>query len=402
MPAVDRWFAKDGTFFSRAYTTTPVCCPARASIMTGRYAHNTGVRRNPEALLLDQDSTIQRYLDDSGYQTAVVGKFLNTWPTTQDPPNFDRWAVFESGYQDVLGNVDGDIRPLPGYSTRFVTDHSMELLQDFEAVDDDPWFLYLAPYAPHEPFTTEPEYSAADFGLWPGNRAVRERNRKDKPSYVRKSHVRLPRGRQLRTMQLRTLLSVDDLVDEVFEALRDLGELEQTMAVFLSDNGFMWGEHGLKGKNVPYAPSVRVPMYLRWPGRAPDGQTDGSLVANIDLAPTIMEAAGIQPDPQYPVDGRSLLGGDRGRLLLEMFGGPGPWASMITTSLQYVEYYRDDGVRVRFRELYRLGRDPSQLENVLADGDRRNDPPKHRLRFLRAQLRADRACAGTAGFSPCP
>jgi arylsulfatase A-like enzyme len=168
------------------------------------------------------------------------------------------------------------------------------------------------------------------------------------------------------------------------------------LAFFLSDNGFMWAEHGLFSKRYPYLPSIEIPLMMRWPGRVEAGSVDRNLVATIDIAATIMEAAGITPDPEYPVDGRSLLGEPRrNRLLLEFEREKGiwTWASTITHDYQYTEYY-DDG-SIRAREYYGLRRDPWQLRNLYGDQHRRNDPP---TAGLRRRLAEDRNCSG----SGCP
>ena len=120
MPKTRALFEDQGTNFPNYVVTTPLCCPSRSSIFSGRYAHNTGVQTNTDAAdvqAFDQQATIQAYLHEAGYQTGIAGKFFNTWPVGQDPPNFDRWAIFGGGYVDPVFNVDGTVRIHPGYST---------------------------------------------------------------------------------------------------------------------------------------------------------------------------------------------------------------------------------------------------------------------------------------------
>jgi arylsulfatase A-like enzyme len=190
--------------------------------------------------------------------------------------------------------------------------------------------------------------------------------------------------------------------------MRSLGEANDTLAFFLSDNGIMWAEHGMKSKTTPYTPAIKVPLFVRWPGRVPQNVPDPRIAATIDIVPTILEAAGISPDPEYPLDGRSLLDGTtRDRLLLELTGGNNQidaptWASTLTTGYQYIEYYDDLSGAVTFREYYDLVNDPYQLENLLADPDPENDPPIDEQSALGLRLARDRRCEGTEGLEPCP
>ncbi|HEX2031836.1 MAG TPA: sulfatase [Actinomycetota bacterium] len=402
MPQTRRWFAKDGTRFARAFATTPVCCPSRASIFTGRYAHNHGVKRNPQAEELDQFTTIQSYLKEAGYRTAISGKYLNKWDLSSPPPFFDRWAITASGgYYNAEFNVDGVRQTVPEYSTTFIRDYAVDRIEEFELLDPQPWFLYVATWAPHGPnHLAEPRYEDAPVSLWKGNPAVRERDLSDKPPYVRSGTTTLAEGRKVRRGQFRTLMSVDDLVDELFETLSDAGELDDTLAFFVSDNGFMWGEHGLRGKVVPYRQSVSIPMLMRWPGEVPAGVVDRRLVGNIDIAPTIVDAVDLVLDPE-PMDGRSLLGTHaRKRILLEAWGGPAikRWRSLRTDNYAYTEYYPLKGQGVVFREYYR-NEDRWELTNLFGDGKPANDPGR---KLLHRRLKDARSCAGTEGPNACP
>jgi arylsulfatase A-like enzyme len=196
-------------------------------------------------------------------------------------------------------------------------------------------------------------------------------------------------------------MSVDDLVGDLFDRLEALGEDERTMAVFMSDNGVLWAEHGLYGtKRFPYLPSVEVPLFLRWPGHVAGGIVDDRIVANIDIAPTVFDAVGLAPPTDPEMDGASLLGaGRRDRLLLEYFRSPDEpavptWAGTITDRYEYVEWYAEDG-SITFREYYDLVADPWQLRNLLGDRRTGNDPD---VGPLHARLSADRGCAGAT----CP
>jgi arylsulfatase A-like enzyme len=378
MARTQQWFGQEGTTFSNAYATTPLCCPSRASIFAGRMAHNTGVRTNGDQALLDHNSTIQRYLRQVDYRTALAGKFLNLWPVEQNPPHFDRWALLrpeDSGYFNSRFNVDGTTQIVPDYSTDFIRDYALDLIDDWESNDARPWFMFLSPYAPHDPADPATRHNGMIFPQWLGNPGVFELDKGDKPPYVKNAHHTFEEAAADRDRQLKTLLAVDEMIDAVFTELQQRGE-QNTLAFFLSDNGFFWAEHGLRGKNAPYTESIRIPLLMRWPGRVVAGATDGRPVANIDLVATIMDALAMSPDAQFPLDGRSLLKQDA-RLKMYAESWPprsrGPWASVRAARYQYIEYYADNGT-VERREYYDLVADPSQLTNLYGDGNPRNDP----------------------------
>jgi arylsulfatase A-like enzyme len=400
MPKTRRWFVHGGRRYPHAFVTTPLCCPSRTSILTGLFAHNHGVHTNgigtvPHHLML------QRYLSDAGYQTAIVGKLVNGWAVKRTPPYFDRWATTDGspGYFDVVFNLNGTVKQIPGYGTTLVARRSVSLLQHFEADDSRPWFLYIAPYAPHRPSTPQPNYAEASVPRWRPNPAVYESDRSDKPSWVRRQSVSLSGVNRKRADQVRTLMSVDDLVGSVFRELGSLDERRNTLAVFLSDNGNMWGEHGLLTKRYPYSDSIKIPLYLRWPGHVAPGSVDRRRVTNVDLAPTVAAATGVTP--LTPMDGKSLLDSwTRPRLFTEYWRTADhksipPWDSIRTARVHYIQYYDADRTRVIYREYYRLDSDPWELRNLLHDGDPSNDP---RTRWLRDLIRQYRSCSGAT----CP
>jgi arylsulfatase A-like enzyme len=403
MPKTRYWFEQGGTRFSNGFATTTLCCPGRGSIFTGRYAHNHGIRTNggwDVIQQLDQSSTLQRYLQQAGYRTALFGKYFYSWNLSVPPPYVDDWALFRGGYQNSFFNVNGTGQRVP-YSTDFISERAVQFLQDTEAQDQEPWFLFVGTQAPHLVPQPEAGYALAPVPPWAGDPAVFEVDRTDKPPWVGAYNPSygdtFPDVLGIRQQQLRTLMSVDDLVGTTFDTLTALGEDQDTLAFFLSDNGYMWGDHSLGAeKRFPYTPSVQIPFLMRWPGHVAPGATDPRLVANVDVVPTVLGAAGLSSDPAFPLDGRSLLAPQaRDRLLLEYWrspdGGPPGWASVRTTTYQYVEWYSDAGGAIAFQEYYDLIADPWQLQNLLADADPANDPD---VAALSAQLTSDRACAG--------
>jgi arylsulfatase A-like enzyme len=398
LPTVRRLFVRGGRTYTNAFATTPLCCPSRASIVSGRYAHNHGVHTNDDGMDLDPDATVQRHLQDAGYRTAVVGKYLNRWDPEVDPAHFDEFAVWLRGiYRHSSWNVNGTVRRPEGYTTGLMTGFAERFLRRFEQDDDAPWYLWLGPNAPHSPYSAEHRYKGAKTKGWDGNPATRDRDVSDEPSFIERSQNSIAHARKVRRKQLRTLYSVDDQVAEVYDLLRELDEEEDTLAIFMSDNGFLWGEHGIVGKRYAYTQSIQIPLMIRWRGHVEPGSVDDRLAANLDLAPTLLDAAGVAVPRGF--DGSSLFGdATRDRLLIEQWGDEETYvptmAALRTDTYQYVEYFGRQG-RVVAREYYDLVADPWQRLNLLGDADRANDPDTG---ALARELRRARRCSGTT----CP
>jgi arylsulfatase A-like enzyme len=402
LPALPRtleWF-RPGTRYPNAVSTTPLCCPSRASVFTGRYAHNHGVLTNHHGERLDARRTVQSALRRAGYRTAIAGKYLNEWPLERPPPMFDQWAIdspfpYGNGYLREPFNVNGELREVP-YATDFIARAATGFLRDFERQDPRPWFVYVAPFAPHEPAIPPPGRPTPAPRV-PGLPEGVEEPPQGGPHFLpRTITLSSSELRALAADQVRALGPVDELVNRVMSAVESLGELDRTLAFFLSDNGYLLGDHGAQGKSLPYMESVRIPLLVRWPAAVDRPAVDDRLAANVDIAPTILEAAGLPG--ALPVDGRSLTGRPRTQILLESFrtrSSPIPsWTALLTRGWEYVEYSRMG--RHGFAEYYDLRGDPGQTRNLVSDAI-----GAERLSRLKDALEALRRC-GSSGAAKCP
>ncbi len=403
MPNVKKWFAAPGITFPKGYVTTPSCCPARASILTGRYDHNNGVVQQTGPAF-DESTSIARYLKQVGYTTGFIGKYVHYYPLSGRAPYWDRWTYWKGGYENVWMNFDGQIRQSSVYSTRVAFDTAISYVNSWEAADSTPWLMIVAPTAPHrrgqDPPPVEPQYATAPVAPLARTPATFEADRSDKPPFLYCCTVTETYINDVYTGMTRAAMSIDDGVDRLFQRLGAAGELDNTLAFYLSDNGWLFGDHNLMEKFVPYSNSVGVPFLMRWSARLGGGTTDQRFASNIDIVPTALAAAGAAPTTA--VDGRDLIGGSpRSRRLTEYWQDPGnvksipDWASLTTATYEYTEYYEVDSTTVRFREYYNLANDPYRLVNLFADGVPANDP---NVQTISAQLRADRTCRGAA----CP
>lgn len=404
LPKTLGWLAREGVSFPNGYVTTPQCSPSRSSIYSGRYARQHGVQNNVAPELLDQSTTIQRHLQDAGYRTGLVGKYLNGWDVNTAPPHFTEYAMMKQTYLDPTFNINGTVATIEGYSTTIVKDQALAFL---DSADPDPWFLVVTPYGSHEPYVPEPKYAGVAVPDWPGRPSVPEEDRSDKPGFLSKFTFTYEDGKAVREAQLRTLLSIDDMVDALRQKLCDTGELRDTLVVFIGDNGFTWADHGWIRKNLPYTPALKVPFYMSWPGgHVKRHHVDERIAANVDLAPTILDAAGLEPQAAHV--GQSLL--DRHRRRDHLFTEwttlgsfhpqrPWSWTGYTTPEVQYSEwndtYVSEDGQphgtgEVVFREYYDLVADPYQLTNLL-HGATPEDELRLGIPALAAALAADRA-----------
>ena len=435
MPYTTRFFAERGTEFDQAMAAPPLCCPARAGFLTGQYPHNNGVDANTPGypLLREPDSTLPVWLRRAGYRTGFVGKYLNGYELVggaEPAPGWDRWLQVQ-GYADYFGydvSDDGHVSQAGtgprDYSTRLLTREAIHFADDASA-GGDPFFLWLAYNAPHtltggypppcdgivaQPPSSRAYERFADTPL-PEPGSFDEADVSDKGRWV--SSQQLGDG-EIETMTKRwrcglaALRAVDTGFHRLMESLEASGELDDTLVVFLSDNGYFFGEHRIADdKRLPYEPALRVPLAIRMPAGADQPSRSDALVANVDLAPTMIDLASARPciaDRCRPPDGRSLvplLTGDEGEwphdrgVLVELDDGF-TYSAIRTPGHLYAELTADrqGPLPQPETELYDLAADPDELEN-LAGADPELEAG------LAERLGALRRCAGTTGKAAC-
>jgi N-acetylglucosamine-6-sulfatase len=422
MPLTRAELGGSGVEFTHAFVTTPVCCPSRVSILMGQYAHNTGIHSNVPpgggAELFDDRSTLATWLKAAGYRTGFYGKYMNGYSRLWDPdlgetpyvpPDWDEWHALRLGAYtnytlvrngaahdheaQVFGEADED------YATDVLRKLAVEFI-DSSANQGQPFFLYLNFNAPHHPAEPAPRHVGAFDGIaqWRPP-SFNEPDVTDKPTWLQNRPLLNPaeilaidRGRK---SELEMLLAVDEAIGgaELFgtrslmQALRDHGIADDTIVVYFSDNGRMWGEHRLPQKNCPYEECIRSPMFVRYPRLAPLPRTEDGLVLNVDIGPTLAALAGVTPP--VAVDGQSferLLDGTaptwRSDVLNEAYRVHRVYASVREVRWKYTEVIADSDTLALDIELYDLVSDPYELDNVAGD-------PNHaaRVAAMAARLR---------------
>ena len=324
LPRLQSLLADHGVTFTNYFVSLALCCPSRASILRGQYAHNTKIFTNAPpgggfATFRDlghEESTIATWLREAGYRTVLLGKYLNGYPmTTYVPPGWDEWYAVAGGvnFFNYSLNENGQLVRYGSDPEAYLTDVLSDKAADFirrTAPSAQPFFMYVAPYAPHQPATPAPRYAETFVGVEaPRTLSFNESDVSDKPLWVRNTPLRTPAQiAQLDALyrkRLQSMLAVEDLVARLLETLRAVSQLGNTYIVLTSDNGFHLGQHRLPaGKNSAYDEDIRVPLIVRGPG-VPRGTAVDHLAVNIDLAPTFAELGGTAA-PAF-VDGRSLL-----------------------------------------------------------------------------------------------
>jgi N-acetylglucosamine-6-sulfatase len=408
MPKTKALIEDQGATFANYFISYPWCCPSRASILRGQYAHNTNVIGNEppwggyetfHGLGLEQ-STLATWLQAAGYRTAMIGKYLNRYEPQHDgvPAGWDEWHVGGNAHAsyDYVLNENGQAvrygsRP-EDYLNDVLTRKATGMIRD-SAAADVPFFLYVLPYNPHSPSVAAPRHD----GMFASAKLPRppsfdEADVSDKPAFIRNlpplSQKQIDYLEYEYRRRIASLQAIDDMVESIVATLRDTSQLDDTYVIYSSDNGFHMGQHRLiAGKDTPYDVDIRVPMVMRGPGVPAGGRID-AMVGNIDLAPTIAAITGAET-PDF-VDGRSFLpllqdpeqpwreaflierrkleeqlvrqSKDSG-LTPEELDQTAVFNGMRTPDSVYVEYGTGE------RELYDLLADPFQLDNMIRDAD---------------------------------
>ena len=391
MPKTRTLLADGGVRFTKAFVTNSLCCPSRATILRGQYAHNHRVLSNRPLLggfekfrsLGRENSTMATWLDGAGYDTMFVGKYFNGYDnTTHVPPGWDEWHGYLGDYvpSDTYRlNENGQISTYDRsqiHDTDLFADKAANFLES--TAGGAPFFMYLSTNAPHTPaFAPQRHQNMFTDVPLPDPPSLNEADASDKPAWVRNTPRLTPENasdlRQLYGQRLRSLQSVDEMVGRLIDVLGKTGELSNTYVVFTSDNGLHFGEHRINAKKwTAYEEAIRVPLLVRGPG-VPPGASRSQMALNNDLAPTFASWAGVAP-PSF-VDGRSL------RPLLSK-SPPPSWRRTLL-----VEHWQDENgdayaatipnykavrtagyLYARYatgeRELYNLGNDPYELNSL--------------------------------------
>ncbi len=412
MPTIKSQLADRGITFSNAFCASPVCAPARASILTGQYLHNHGETTNSTRKFVnkrDKQNTIATVLRGGGYKTVFIGKYTHGYDNAgYVPPGWDEWYALlggapgyydykmsENGKSVSYGNQPGD------YSTDVLAQKAYALI-DSHKNRGQPFFMYLAPCAPHAPKTPAPRHLNKFRNLTLPLPPLFEKDISDKPRWVR-DYFRLnfeyntwdtKEGSQNWLRRLETLLSVDEMLDNILKKLIKTGALENTFIFYLADNGDDLSKHiHATGKLLPYEEGIRTPIIVRGPGVQTAINRD-HLVSTVDLLPTITELAQIF-SPDF-VDGRSLvpllpcdplpLDKWRKACLVELGkfdrwyrqSPPPKYELLRTRSFKYIEY--DTGEK----EFYDLRLDPNELLDTYENlNSKQKDILKSHLQQLR-------------------
>jgi arylsulfatase A-like enzyme len=366
-------------------------------MLTGAYPHSTGVYGNRDRHggfhVFDDTITIATVLQDSGYRTGLFGKYLNGYgedspeSATYVPPGWDEWAAIVHGgaaYYNYTLNEQGAVVSYDDEPEDYLTDVLFAKAQEFIAgalAEDQPFFAFVTPVAPHKDAVPEEEYATRYDALPPWRPpSYNEADVSDKPRWARGLPLLAAADRaildELRKRQYETLVSTDDGVGAIIDQLDAAGQLENTLLIYTSDNGYFWGEHRLEGKNRPYEEATRVPMVVSLPGGVVGVANE--LATNIDFSPTFAELAGTTMPNAEGLSLLPFLTGEASRMrsqhLVESMGVPSvpAWCQLRTKRVVFTHYANGD------EEYYNLDTDPLQLSNR---------PGAKAVRRLRNELR---------------
>jgi N-acetylglucosamine-6-sulfatase len=384
MPQTNALLGNQGVRFTNSFVSTSLCCPSRASFLSGLYSHNHNVVANKPPwggmVSFDDSSTLATWLQDAGYRTGIFGKYLNQYGDVAPyvPPGWDDWRVHvgigEDGnhgfFNFNLVENGTTVHYGTGSANYSVNVLKRKAVQFIETTpNEEPLFAYFVPFAPHQPATPAPE-DEGDFANLPPYRpaSYNEADVSDKPAWVRRLPLLTATDQSnidaLYRSQVESLQSVDRAVADIVGALQATGRLENSVIIFTSDNGWMLGAHRWLRKTAVYEDSIRVPLLIRAPGVLP--RVEDKLVQNVDLTASIVEWAGATPP--YTLDGLSLVEllsnpaqPWRSALLIEFLGGTlqsaTNYQAVRTKNFVYAEYINGD------QEFYDLVADPDQLTN---------------------------------------
>jgi len=337
MPNLKTYLIDEGTNFNNAFVTAPLCCPSRASILTGLYPHNHEVLFNTPIRIdgklfakggfgsFDDSSTIATWLNQAGYKTGFVGKYFNQYDFKRAgnyiPPGWNDWQALSDNthwmYDYAINDNGKLVEKIEVYQTDELTERALDFIQE----SDSPFFLFVSTVAPHGSFPpygfqckpdnhrsiiVSPKYQGTlDNIEIPRSPSFNEKDVSDKSPLIRnlKMLENIDCLDSLFRSRGESMLSVDDLIGSIYQSIADKNQINETVFIFLSDNGYFFGEHRIIGKHIPFEESIRIPLIIRVPGY--EKQSLDNLVKNNDLAPTIAELAGIEPG--IPVDGVSIL-----------------------------------------------------------------------------------------------
>lgn len=392
-PNIDR-IGREGALFRNAFMTTPLCSPSRASFLTGQYANTHGITDNVDrSAASHQLKTFPNLLHQSGYETAFIGKW-HMGNDDQPRPGFDRWVSFkgQGTYLDAELNEDGKSVRSSGYITDVLNRYAVEFIRRRH---DKPFMVYLAHKAIHpevtqnndgsvnlndaERFIPAPRHEKAFAGETIPRRPNYGRAPADKPALMR-TIGNLPAlglatvtpDRAILERQ-RTILAIEDGVGEILKALEQTGQLENTIVVFTSDNGYFYGEHGLSvERRLAYEESIRLPLLVRYPKLIKPGTVRNEFALNIDLAPTLLSLAGVAVPRN--MQGQSLVpllqGAQpvwRNSFLIEYYSdkvfpriAQMGYKAVRNQRWKYIHYLELDGMD----ELYDLKTDPFEMKNL--------------------------------------
>lgn len=383
MPYMTKTLARfaSGVEFSKHYVTTPLCAPSRASMQTGRLVRNHEIDENRHAarrfrnLRYGGESFANLLKTQAGYDCGFFGKWTNNYDevASYKAAGYREWVARLNGGNTVQANINGNIRKT-GVAKRDETSWFATKVESFIASATEPWLAYFCPTAPHNPYYPSAAHEH-DFDTEPlPDHPNFDYHDPEKPKHIRNIDPLTNQEKQVMTSDFRgkleELMDVDDAVDSLFNAID-----ENTYVIFTSDNGYLLGEHRMYLKGAVYEEASHVPLYITGPA-VREGVSTNLLSANIDIAPTLLDIAGLMPEEVAPqMDGRSLVGplySDeseiewRDCLLSEMHAAGHyevPWRAIRTSESVYVEHGTGE------REYYDLAADPYQLNNAVSEMD---------------------------------